>query len=554
VRYLHLDELGTPSLVTRADGSAEGAQFFAPYGGRVSALGARLRRTTPVAGVAHGFTGHEHEDGRDLINMGARLFDPVLRRFTTPDPVPGRPGESQSFDSYGYALASPLRFVDPTGMDTIEYVEFEDDYIIVQRGGGGGGGGPPNAELGPQFEIRLDRRGGGEAWGAQGGRPEPRTGMRGAFHRERALAQFLVEHPPDVARMATRARDELIETAIDVAACAIPGNCEGEDILAMDPTDISREADARRLIHGTSLFLSVLTFGISPNARVFTEMQERAARRRAATGLLPLDPARIAHELCAGGVCECFEGGTPVLTEDGPRAIEEIEVGTLVWARDQETGEPGWYPVVRRFERTAELVLAVELRTDETSEALSVTPGHPFFVREMGWTIAAELLPDDEVLTELGGWARVSSVVPAGEDVEVFNLEVEGAHTYVAGDLGVWVHNQCSARLGRNLVRAGHVRPRGTAAHHIVAHGEPLAQRAQQVLQRFGVHIDDAANGVFLPHYPSSTAPGMYHRTLHTHAYYAEVNRRLGRARSAAGVQHELAQIRSELLAGTFPR
>lgn len=42
-------------------------------------------RTTWI--VNRGYTGHEHLDKLGLINMNARLYDPVLGRFLAPDPL-----------------------------------------------------------------------------------------------------------------------------------------------------------------------------------------------------------------------------------------------------------------------------------------------------------------------------------------------------------------------------------------------------------------------------------------------------------------------------------
>ena len=93
-----------------------------------------------------------------------------------------------------------------------------------------------------------------------------------------------------------------------------------------------------------------------------------------------------------------------------------------------------------------------------------------------------------------------------------------------------------------------------TAAHHIVAHGRKIAAPAQNVLTRFNIHIDDAANGVFLPDRAASAAPGMYHRTLHTTRYYQAVNQALTSARTRQKALDILDDIRTELLNGTFPR
>jgi hypothetical protein len=93
-----------------------------------------------------------------------------------------------------------------------------------------------------------------------------------------------------------------------------------------------------------------------------------------------------------------------------------------------------------------------------------------------------------------------------------------------------------------------------TAAHHIVAHGNKMAAPAQRVLMRFNIHIDNAANGVFLPDRAASAAPGMYHRNLHTTGYYQAVNQALGNARTRQQALDILDDIRTELLNGTFPR
>ena len=47
--------------------------------------------------------------------MNARLYDPALGRFLSPDPYVQMPDFSQNFNRYSYALNNPLRFVDEDG-------------------------------------------------------------------------------------------------------------------------------------------------------------------------------------------------------------------------------------------------------------------------------------------------------------------------------------------------------------------------------------------------------------------------------------------------------
>jgi len=63
---------------------------------------------------ARGYTGHEHLNDFGLINMNARLYDPLLARFLAPDPFVGS-GLSNDFNRYIYCQNNPLMFTDPSG-------------------------------------------------------------------------------------------------------------------------------------------------------------------------------------------------------------------------------------------------------------------------------------------------------------------------------------------------------------------------------------------------------------------------------------------------------
>jgi A nuclease family of the HNH/ENDO VII superfamily with conserved AHH len=95
-----------------------------------------------------------------------------------------------------------------------------------------------------------------------------------------------------------------------------------------------------------------------------------------------------------------------------------------------------------------------------------------------------------------------------------------------------------SRALGRALEAAGHARPPGSAAHHIVAGGAERAAPARAVLDRFGIGINDAANGAFLP--------SGVHARIHTNAYYETVNSAL----SQATTRQEALQVLEALRRG----
>ena len=65
--------------------------------------------------LGRGFTGHEHLPWFGLVNMNARLYDPALGCFLSPDPYIQFPDFTQSFNRYSYGLNNPLVYVDENG-------------------------------------------------------------------------------------------------------------------------------------------------------------------------------------------------------------------------------------------------------------------------------------------------------------------------------------------------------------------------------------------------------------------------------------------------------
>lgn len=99
--------------------------------------------------------------------------------------------------------------------------------------------------------------------------------------------------------------------------------------------------------------------------------------------------------------------------------------------------------------------------------------------------------------------------------------------------------------LLRALASLGIFRPSGFVTHHIVAKGALLATPARAILERFGVDIDDAINGVFLPK--------AQHYTLHSNTYYMSINNELAQAKTKAQAEEILRSIARKLEEGKFP-
>ena len=82
------------ALLTDALGSIDTIYFagtaqrikYDPFGARVTATDPTVRITKPPQDLRAGFTGHDHDDDTNLIDMIGRVYDPVQQRFLSVDP------------------------------------------------------------------------------------------------------------------------------------------------------------------------------------------------------------------------------------------------------------------------------------------------------------------------------------------------------------------------------------------------------------------------------------------------------------------------------------
>ena len=132
---------------------------------------------------------------------------------------------------------------------------------------------------------------------------------------------------------------------------------------------------------------------------------------------------------------------TRLLTTLGKKAIETVQVGDTIPCVDHITGEATEKKVVTTTVNKVDRL--IELNID--GEIIRCTKTHPFQVKGRGWVEAADLVTNDIVYIKDWNTATIKSVglLELDEPVEVFNFEVEDAHTYFVGELGVLVHNSC---------------------------------------------------------------------------------------------------------------
>ncbi len=113
-QYMLTDHLGSPDVIFNSSMWVTERLSFDPWGLRRNADWSPP--TAPDMNESPtGFTGHEMDDAQSLVNMNARIYDPVMGRFLSPDSMIPGPYDPQSFNRYSY-VNNPLSLVDPTGI------------------------------------------------------------------------------------------------------------------------------------------------------------------------------------------------------------------------------------------------------------------------------------------------------------------------------------------------------------------------------------------------------------------------------------------------------
>lgn len=286
--------------------------------------------------------------------------------------------------------------------------------------------------------------------------------------------------------------------------------------------------------------------------------------------------------------CGCLPEGTTIVTKEGSKPIEQIELGDLVLAKDTDTGKQGYKPVTKLYDRENDELYAIGI----SGETVRTTANHPFWVKGKGWVAADELAVGDQLETETSALLNVESISLLDQASQVYNFEVADYHSYYISELGLLTHNLTEACVLKNydgvvpyrltgnnqepstilnaeLKKAtGIIKPTGWAAHHIVPVKEDSisAVRARNLIKLLGIDINSSANGVFLPPKEPGDAAikeidGEYllatHNTKHGETYYDFVWDQLkpiaemeDRMKAKAAALSVLSEIRVLLLTG----
>lgn len=118
LNWIHADRLGSPIAMTAEDGTirTDGKLEYDAWGKRRSAVD-NVSTDDSIDGKIdnRGFTGHEMLDQLDLVHMNGRVYDPLIGKFMSGDPLISDPLNGQRYNRYSYVLNNPTNLTDPTG-------------------------------------------------------------------------------------------------------------------------------------------------------------------------------------------------------------------------------------------------------------------------------------------------------------------------------------------------------------------------------------------------------------------------------------------------------
>ncbi|TVT56341.1 hypothetical protein FNH05_08380 [Amycolatopsis rhizosphaerae] len=166
--------------------------------------------------------------------------------------------------------------------------------------------------------------------------------------------------------------------------------------------------------------------------------------------------ARANAALGTGLACtNSFLPDTPLLLGDGSRKrIDQVRIGDVVRAGDPLTGRLEERPVtniiIGEGPKSLVAVSVTSAEGPQRNGTVESTGNHPFWVDgTKQWTEVRDLRRGDVLDDGNGGNAVVSEIVQWQATARVYNLTVDGLHSYFvfAGEIPVLVHNAACIRF-----------------------------------------------------------------------------------------------------------
>ncbi|MFI8960838.1 ricin-type beta-trefoil lectin domain protein [Streptomyces sp. NPDC053493] len=462
-----------------------------------------------------GFLGKTRDDSSGFQPLGERLYDPVVGRFLSVDPVLDLNDPLQS-NGYAYAQNNPVTYSDPTG-ESIALTASERAAALAGAGLSAAqvaqaqamqGKSLTSVILAVAWETLKDFIGindaiacfGGDMWSCVSivvdAIPWSKLGKIPAvikavnrtidaikaFKAAKRAAEAVLKAAKAAEEAALRAKKAAIERAKKEAA---------QRAKKKAAEAAKRRADAaaaakRKTGNPTQKKAQAKA---APKASSHPAPKKGAASKSSGGGGSGKSGGASRSkggssgsggsgkaEASEGETCNSFVPGTKVLMADGStKAIDKVKAGDKVVATDPKTGETRVETVTAEIKgqglkHLVKITLDVDGKAGAKTAQITATDGHPIWVPELrDWIKATDLKPGQWLQTSSGTRVQVTAIQRwTAVQKTVHNLTVSDIHTYyvVAGATPVLVHN-CNVTVYR-------------------------AQRAGGFSER--VHIDDDGN------------------------------------------------------------
>ncbi|WP_069766809.1 ricin-type beta-trefoil lectin domain protein [Streptomyces sp. LUP30] len=489
---------GSETLVAQTtDHQGSAYAEVALYGG----MSVRIRKQDPfgnergtLAGnlQSHkGFLGKTRDDSSGYQPLGARLYDPVVGRFLSADPVLDLNDPMQS-NGYAYANNNPVTYDDPTGL-SIALTASERAAALVGAGLSAAevaqaqsmqGKSLTSVILAVAWETLKDFIGindaiacfGGDMWscasvimdaipwGKLGKIPAVMKAVDRtieaikAFKVAKRAAEIVLKAAKAAETAALRAKKLAIEKAKreaiqrarkKAAEAAKRAADRAAERAKKTGNPVHKAAQAHAAPKSSAHAGGGKSSGGGHGGGGKTEPKASGSSR--------------SHGGSSGGEgagrtspgCNSFVPGTKVLMADGSaKPIEKVKDGDKVVATDPKTGETRVETVTAEIKgqglkHLVDVTIDVDGKSGSKTAQVTATDGHPFWVPELRqWIKATDLKGGEWLRTSTGTRVQIAVIRRwTAQAATVHNLTVGDLHTYyvLAGAKPVLVHNDGGA-------------------------------------------------------------------------------------------------------------
>jgi RHS repeat-associated protein len=446
------DRQGTDQLTIDTGSDTVTRRQFTPFGG--------ARGTAPAAWPGDkGFVGGTPDPTTQLVNLGAREYNPANGRFLSADPV-FEDNSPNQMNGYDYAGNDPITGSDPSGLfcDGCEY------------GGSGDNHGPgcsvPNPVCGNTGGYTPVTH---FCDGCESGDVSNRgladlgrfiSGQNTDINKQPYFAGYRIPTFDTLKKQMLNGvtyRDGEYGRAIQDWA-----NAQCSSGINEANSDFCGAAQKSGLLYVPSwketltLLLGLaLTAVIGPLAEALVGAAAAAIGGAAAEAEEGLALAATESEAAETGEafeeslggCNSFAAGTGVLMADGStKPIQDVKVDDKITNADPETTSSQQHTVTAlHITDTDRDFTSLSVSTADGPKTITVTAHHLFWdSTKHTWTTAGDLEPGDQLDTGGNGTATVLSSWEFTSSIRTYNLTVDGLHTYYveAGRTPVLVHNE----------------------------------------------------------------------------------------------------------------